>query len=142
MFGTFALWSPLCCLSFPEFREALTLHMVETSGDLKELQMKALGATPAPGSSSAVYRGDTNGGGGSMQLPGGGEIFWHSKLEEVRAGQSRQRPSMSFLDRLMYALCTRTETTFGSHATLTFVILERARCSMRRGREGRIHTNR
>lgn len=59
--------------------------MVETSEDLKELQMKTLGATPAPDNPSSVYRGDTNGGGGSMQLPGGGEIFWHSKLDEVRA---------------------------------------------------------
>ena len=71
--------------------------MVETSEDLKALQVQALGATFAPTASYSASRGGGGGGGAkeiadsAMRLPRGGEIFWHSKLEEVRAGGQRAR---------------------------------------------------
>lgn len=78
--------------SFPDFREALSLHMVETSDTLRALQVKALGATFAPTASYSASRGGGGGGGAkekegsAMQLPGGGEVAWHTAIEQVTRG--------------------------------------------------------
>lgn len=77
-------------LSFPDFRKALTLHMVETSEDLKASQIKTLGATYAATASYSASRGGGGGGGArevvgsAMQLPGGGQVVWHQKLDQVK----------------------------------------------------------
>ncbi|CAN0472387.1 unnamed protein product, partial [Ectocarpus sp. 8 AP-2014] len=73
--------------SFPDFRKALSLHMVETSDDLRALQVKALGATFAPTASP-------------MQLPGGGEVVWHTNIEQVPKGQPSLFIAQEFLDAL------------------------------------------
>lgn len=85
--------------SFPDFRKALSLHMVETSGNLKALQVKALGATLPPTASYSASRGGGGGGGTKeqagnppMQLPGGGEVVWHTAIEQVRREGGRNRP--------------------------------------------------
>lgn len=76
-------------VSFPDFRKALTLHMVETSEDLKASQVKKLGATFAATASYSASRGGGGGGGArevvgsAMQLPGGGQVMWHPKLDQV-----------------------------------------------------------
>lgn len=71
--------------------------MVETSDNLKALQVKALGATFAPTASYSASRGGGGGGGAkeeagsSMQLPEGGEAVWHTAIEQVgdrQAGRS------------------------------------------------------
>ena len=93
--------------SFPRFREALTVHMVETSPFLRQKQREAVGALPLPPAAPAGAGGGTGGsagGGGAigaaaaaggereggeamhMRLPGGGEVHWHSLLAEVPEG--------------------------------------------------------
>ena len=80
---------PAHAKSFPDFRQALSLHMVETSDTLRALQVKALGATFAPTASYSASRGGGGGGGAkekagsAMQLPGGGEAVWHTAIEQV-----------------------------------------------------------
>ena len=80
---------PIRANSFPEFRKALSLHMVETSDTLRALQVKALGATSVPTASYSASRGGGGGGGAkeeagsAMQLPGGGEVVWHTAVEQV-----------------------------------------------------------
>ncbi|CAM9747632.1 unnamed protein product, partial [Ectocarpus fasciculatus] len=92
--------------SFPDFRKALSLHMVETSDDLRALQVKALGATFAPTASYSASRGGGGGGGAKevegspMQLPGGGEVVWHTKIEQVPKGQPTLFVAQEFLDAL------------------------------------------
>ncbi|CAM9285730.1 unnamed protein product [Ectocarpus sp. 13 AM-2016] len=92
--------------SFPDFRKALSLHMVETSGDLRALQVKALGATFAPTASYSASRGGGGGGGAKevegspMQLPGGGEAVWHDNIEQVPKGQPTLFIAQEFLDAL------------------------------------------
>lgn len=69
--------------------------MVETSDNLRALQVKALGATFAPTASYSASRGGGGGGGAKevagspMQLPGGGEVVWHTAIEQVRWEQPR-----------------------------------------------------
>lgn len=83
--------------SFPEFRKALSLHMVETSDNLRALQVKALGATFAPTASYSASRGGGGGGGAKevagspMQLPGGGEAVWHTAIEQVGKSSELQQ---------------------------------------------------
>eukprot|EP00752_Nemacystus_decipiens_P011989 g10629.t1 len=92
--------------SFPDFREALSLHMVETSDNLRALQVKALGATSIPTASSSASRGGGGGGGAkekagsAMQLPGGGEVVWHTAIEQVPKGQPTLFIAQEFLDAL------------------------------------------
>lgn len=90
--------------SFPAFRRALTVHLVETSDDLEALQVKALNAKfpedtrtdppPPPPSSVPPEGGDLaerrlglrkRPG---MDLPDGGNVFWHSKIDQVPQGPS------------------------------------------------------
>ncbi len=68
--------------------------MVETSDNLRALQVKALGATFAPTASYSASRGGGGGGGAKevegspMQLPGGGEVVWHTAIEQVGTARS------------------------------------------------------
>lgn len=79
----------------------MTVHMVETSEDLRAAQVKALRATFAPTASYSASRGGGGGGGtkevvgSAMQLPGGGEVYWHNKMDEVR----REQRSFLLVDR-------------------------------------------
>eukprot|EP00904_Undaria_pinnatifida_P001683 jgi/Undpi1/11515/HiC_scaffold_30.g13812.m1 len=92
--------------SFPDFRKALTLHMVETSEDLKASQVKKLGATFAATASYSASRGGGGGGGArevvgsAMQLPGGGQVMWHPKLDQVPKGDFTLVIAQEFLDAL------------------------------------------
>lgn len=63
--------------------------MVETSENLRAMQVEALGATFAPTASYSASRGGGGGGGAKekpgapMQLPDGGEVVWHTALEQA-----------------------------------------------------------
>ncbi|CAM9855624.1 unnamed protein product [Scytosiphon promiscuus] len=93
-------------VDFPDFRKALSLHMVETSENLRAMQVKALGATFAPTASYSASRGGGGGGGAKekpgapMQLPDGGEVLWHTALEQVPKGQPTIFVAQEFLDAL------------------------------------------
>ncbi|CAN0233756.1 unnamed protein product, partial [Hapterophycus canaliculatus] len=92
--------------SFPDFRKALSLHMVETSENLRAMQVEALGATFAPTASYSASRGGGGGGGAKekpgspMQLPDGGEVVWHTALEQASGGEPTIFIAQEFLDAL------------------------------------------
>ncbi|CAM9850312.1 unnamed protein product, partial [Sphacelaria rigidula] len=92
--------------SFPAFRKALTLHLVETSDDLRALQVKALNAKYPDGAdtdstpSSSPLPSIMDGGITGMLLPDGGEVFWHTKMDQ----QVPKGPSLFIAQEFLDAL--------------------------------------
>ncbi|CAM9656122.1 unnamed protein product, partial [Choristocarpus tenellus] len=101
-------------ISFPHFREAITVHLVETSTELQAVQVEALGATAKETvvDTDKIETEDDSGIGPGghiesirtsspcLSLPGGGDIYWHKKLEQVPDDGPLLLIGQEFLDAL------------------------------------------